>query len=172
MLARLEAKMDGLGDRLGRLQEDVAGIKARDGAVQDQLPRMERLVGETAVQLAGLVASVTSLARSVEALETRVNQGEGQIAGLSALRSEVSGLRDTDIRLSKDVTDLGKEVDGLKNITRKWTGGLAVVAVVGGLVWGALSVKMSLGEQETSPTQVVYLPAPSPSAPPSMPKRR
>lgn len=170
MLARLEAKLDGHGDRLVSIQADVAALKAKDGEAQarnaqffgDEWPVVRQMVQETARQLAVNVETVGTLARSVEALQNRMDRGEGQIAELRGLQEAVKSLRETDSKVLSDV-------EGLKRTVTRWGGGLAVVIAGATLVWSMLPFKVvtSDGPQAT-PAPIYVMP---PTAPPTAPAR-
>lgn len=143
VLARLEQKLDGHGDRLSVIQSDVAALKAKDGEAHarnsqffgEEWPLVRQMVQETARQLAVNVETVGTLARSVESLQSRMDRGEGHIAELRGLQEAVKSLRETDAKVSLDV-------EGLKKTVTRWGGGLAVVIGGATVVWTMLPFKV------------------------------
>jgi hypothetical protein len=174
VLSRLESKIDGHGDRLVSIQQDVAALKAKDGESTarhahffgDEWPAVRQMVQETARQLAVNAQTVGMLAESVKALENRVDRGEGQIAELRGLQEAVRSLKDTDAKVSADV-------EGLKKTVTRWGGGLAVVIAAATLVCSMLPFKMVTSDGP-GPAQIqppVYV-MPPPAAPTAAPRGR
>lgn len=176
VLARLETKLDGLGERLSVVHSDVQVLKAKDGEATrrsdrflgEEWPRLEAVVTDTARQLSVVVATIGSLADSMKTLEARVDRGDAQIADLRRLQSDVSDLKAVDKKV-------GEDLEALKKSFNRWGGGLAVAFIVGGALWGALGVHVSTeapAATQAVPAQVpVYVMPPTAPVSPTAPNR-
>ena len=155
VLSRLEAKLDAHGERLSAIQVEIAGLKAteyeahaRTGRFFDEeWPMVQRMVQDTARQLALNVQTVGSLADTVRALEGRVDRGEGQIAELRRLQDKVDTLEKTDEKVIR-------KVEGLEKKVLTWGGGLAVVVVVATAAWGIISSQLDVVPVQAPPAQI------------------
>ena len=167
VLERLEKKVDELVGGVGSLRSDVVHLKARDGEherlqaafMRDNWPRVEETVVRTSENLARLTQNVADLAETVRGLDGRVSRSEQNVAELRRLEDAVMQLRETDTRV---VCDL----DALKKTTTRWGGGLAVMLIVGGVVFGMVKLRIVADDAPAPPAVVYYAP---PTAPPTAP---
>jgi chromosome segregation ATPase len=182
--ARIESKLDRIGDDIGHLRGEVVQLRARDGEhervqqsfMRDAWPRIESTVQRTAENLASLTQNVSDLTRTVQALEGRVDKGEAGIATLHRLQDAVARLETADASVIKDI-------EILKKTTTKWGGGLVVLVAVASVVLGMLKFKLVQDDERPAAPQAYPYPYPPqaypypyppepPTAPPSYPPPR